>query len=199
MSKRVGCNVMQNHFRFCEIIYLPLLVNIAYPASCNFKTDREDVELLLCRGYDREKYDENDYADLSKNFKLNLAYWMMNTMLVVAFIWALTYNFRLFKYVKSDEWRTLVQNHRTKKLMTSRMKQQNLMEMVREEVDEYDNYQRHIMKKELEYVLKINDTWAFERMYTFTSFKGGHGRSYGRVIFNIFAALLVFVQTIQLK
>ena len=46
-SKHV--NLFRVYWWICEALYLPLLVNVAWPATCNFRTEREAIELLDCK------------------------------------------------------------------------------------------------------------------------------------------------------
>ena len=65
--------------------------------------------------------------------------------------------------------------------------------------DKYCDYQRVVMKKELEFVLKMNNTWNSKRMYTFSSFKGEKLRKYHRITSNAFATTLILINSMQAK
>lgn len=52
-----------------------------------------------------------------------------------------------------------------------------------------------MQKKEIEYVLHINNIWSTEKYFTFSSFTGGLSAMYHRIIFNLFAAAIVFINS----
>ena len=60
-------------------------------------------------------------------------------------------------------------------------------------------HEEHVQKKEVEYVLGINKLWATEKYYTFSSFRGGFGAIYHRIIFNVFAGVLIFINSSQFE
>ena len=47
-GSEIGVNFAKVGFMACEIVYLPLLVNIAWAGMCNFQTTRDDIELVDC-------------------------------------------------------------------------------------------------------------------------------------------------------
>ena len=54
-------------------------------------------------------------------------------------------------------------------------------------------HEEYVQRKELEYALSINETWRFERMFTYSSFHMGWFAKYHRIIFNLFATAMVLV------
>ena len=47
--------------------------------------------------------------------------------------------------------------------------------------------------------MSVNNIWAFERMYTYSSFKGAYWSKYHRIIFNLFAICMVLLNTFASK
>ena len=73
----------------------------------------------------------------------------------------------------------------------------NPSEMLEKEVDDpvKPSHDEYVNKKELEFALSVNNSWAFERMYTYSSFKGAYWSKYHRIIFNIFAICMVLINS----
>lgn len=78
-------NFYRLYFWICEIMFLPCLVNVAWPATCNFRTEREAIELLNCK---------------APQYEYGMVYWwIMKALLAMSYFWALGYNFMLFKVI----------------------------------------------------------------------------------------------------
>ena len=43
-----SCNFYRYFFWFLEILYVPLLFNVSFPATCRFFTEREAIEMANC-------------------------------------------------------------------------------------------------------------------------------------------------------
>lgn len=141
-------NIFRIYWWVCEVLYLPLLVNVAWPATCNFRTEREAIEELL--------------IDCKSGGMLR--WWLMKVMLTMSYVWALGYNIMLLKIINQNKITTAF-------------------------------HEEHVQKKEVEYALGINKLWSTEKFYTFSSFKGDFGAIYHRIIFNVFAGILVFINS----
>ena len=145
-------NIFRIYWWICEIMYLPLLVNVAWPATCNFRTEREAIEELL--------------IDCKSGGMLR--WWLMKVMLTLSYVWALGYNVMLLKIINQNKITTAF-------------------------------HEEHVQKKEVEYALGINKLWSTEKFFTFSSFKGDFGAIYHRIIFNVFAGILVFINSSQFE
>jgi len=78
-------NFFRWYFWLCEIMYLPFLVNVAWPATCNFRTEREAIQLLDCKG---------------PQYEYGMVYWWcMKGLLFLSYVWAFGYNLMLFKFI----------------------------------------------------------------------------------------------------
>ena len=147
-------NFFRWYFWLCEIMYLPFLVNVAWPATCNFRTEREAIQLLNCKG---------------PQYEYGMVYWwIMKGLLCLSYFWAVGYNLMLFKFIYQNKITT-------------------------------EFHEEFVQKKEVEYVLHINNIWSSEKYYTFSSFKGGLSAMYHRIIFNIFAMIIVFINSSQFE
>ena len=47
-GSEIGINIFKVAFMICEILYLPLLVNVAWPGMCNFWAASDEIELVNC-------------------------------------------------------------------------------------------------------------------------------------------------------
>merc|ERR1719266_1097894 len=74
-------NIFRVYWWICEALYLPLLVNVAWPATCNFRTEREAIELLDCK---------------SRGW---VSWSLMKVMLFFSYVWAVGYNLMLLKII----------------------------------------------------------------------------------------------------
>ena len=86
-GSEIGINISKVAFMICEILYLPLLVNVAWPGMCNFWAVSDDIETVNC----------NVTFGSQKQYQ-----WTTKLMVVVAYIWPLVYNLRLFLYIKKE-------------------------------------------------------------------------------------------------
>ena len=143
-------NIFRVYWWLCEAFYLPMLVSVAWPATCNFRTEREAITLLDCKAGGM------------------VAWWVMKVMLGLAYFWAVGYNVMLFKIITQNKITTAF-------------------------------HEEHVQKKEVEYVLGINKIWSTEKFYTFSSFRGGFAAIYHRIIFNVFAGVMVFINSTQFE
>ena len=83
--KRGGCQFYRVWFWIMEIMMLPLLFNISWPATCNFWSARDAIELIDCK--------EDGMA----------VYWIMKSVKIFAFICALAYNGYLFAILNRNK------------------------------------------------------------------------------------------------
>ena len=135
-------------------MYLPFLINVAWPATCNFRTEREAIQLLDCKG---------------PQYEYGMAYWwFMKFLLFMSYVWAVGYNLMLFKFIYQNKITTAY-------------------------------HEEAVQKKEVEFVLRINNLWSTEKFFTFSSFQGGLSSMYHRIIFNIFCGALVFINSSQFE
>ena len=82
-------NFFRWYFWLCEIMYMPFLINVAWPATCNFRTEREAIQLLDCKG---------------PQYENGMVYWwIMKGMLCMSYFWALGYNFMLYKFLYQNK------------------------------------------------------------------------------------------------
>lgn len=87
-------DIFKFYFFACEALFLPLLVNVAWPGMCKFQSNREDIEVLDC----------------GSTFKNRQWYaWILKVLVVIAYIFAVAYNLRLFLYVKKEQKRKRAQ------------------------------------------------------------------------------------------
>ena len=43
-----SCNIYRGFFWFMELMFVPLLVNVSWPASCKFWSERDAIEFVDC-------------------------------------------------------------------------------------------------------------------------------------------------------
>ena len=84
-QKRSGCNFYSVWFWIMEIMMLPLLFNISWPATCNFWSARDAIELTDCK--------EDGMP----------SYWIMKSVKILAFISAIAYNGYLFAILNRNK------------------------------------------------------------------------------------------------
>ena len=75
------CNIYRVFFWFMEIMYIPLLINVSWPASCKFWTAREAVTFVNC--------EENG----------TIRFWAIKSVMIGAYLMAVLYNVQLFGYI----------------------------------------------------------------------------------------------------
>ena len=86
-------------------MFVPLLVNVAWPATCNFRTNRDDVFLIDCK----DKYIDIGRAEWEEVAPNGKFYWyVMKVQMIISYIWAVCYNLKLTEIVKIDDWYTQV-------------------------------------------------------------------------------------------
>ena len=87
-SKRVNpCNIYRIWFWIMEIMLVPCLFNISWPATCDFWTDREAIQdqITTCE-------DDGIYV-----------YYGMKALKVLAFLFAVGYNMYLWKIINKNK------------------------------------------------------------------------------------------------
>ena len=84
-TRSSGCNFYRFWFWVMEIMMLPLLINVSWPATCNFWTARDAIELTDCKE------------------KGELIYWLMKCMKIFAFFCALGYNGWLLSVLRRNK------------------------------------------------------------------------------------------------
>ena len=75
------CNIYRVFFWFMEIMYIPLLINVSWPASCKFWTERDALYFIDC------KEDGMMY------------YYALKGVMGGAYLLAILYNIQLFNYI----------------------------------------------------------------------------------------------------
>lgn len=76
------CNVYRFYFWLMEVLYVPLLLNVSWPAACKFWSEREAIQLTDC----------NKEED-------PVMYWVVKGMLCLAYLLNILYNSQLFAYI----------------------------------------------------------------------------------------------------
>lgn len=76
-----SCNVYRLYFWVMEIMFVPLLINVSWPASCKFWSERDAVEFVNC---------EEDGT---------IYYWSIKGIMCGSYLMAILYNFQLFGYI----------------------------------------------------------------------------------------------------
>ena len=136
------CNVYRLYFWLMEILFIPMLLNVSWPASCKFWTAREAVTFVNC--------EENG----------TIHFWAIKSVMIGAYLMAVLYNVQLFGYIYRNKISTQF-------------------------------HEQAVQKKEVEYSYGINKIWSTEKFFTFSSFKGGIGSIYHRIVFNAFCILFI--------
>ena len=76
-----SCNIYRLYFWLMEILFVPLLINVSWPASCKFWSERDAVEFVNCEE------------------KGQMRYWIIKGIMCAAYLMALMYNYQLFSYI----------------------------------------------------------------------------------------------------
>ena len=84
-SKKQGCTIYRIWFWVMEIMLIPLLLNISWPATCNFWTERDAITLIDCK---------EDGP---------VTWWIMKALQIAAFIMALLYNIYLLYILEKNK------------------------------------------------------------------------------------------------
>ena len=69
-----GCNVYRFYFWFMELMYVPLLLNVSWPATCKFWSERDAVTFIDCT-------EDGD-----------IYFWSLKGILIAAYLLAFLYN-----------------------------------------------------------------------------------------------------------
>ena len=80
-----SCNIYRLYFWLMELLFVPILINISWPASCKFWTERDAITLVTC--------EENG----------TIQYWAIKGVLCGAYLMALLYNVQLFGYIHRNK------------------------------------------------------------------------------------------------
>ena len=75
------CNVYRLYFWFMEIIFVPLLFNMSWPATCKFWSERDAITFIDCTE------DGTIY------------YWILKGLMCGGYAMACLYNIQLFSYI----------------------------------------------------------------------------------------------------
>ena len=84
-NARSCCNIYRIYFWIMEILYVPFLFNVSWPASCKFWSERDAIEFIDC-------HEEGE-----------LKYWALKGILIGSYIMAVLYNLQLFSYIYSNK------------------------------------------------------------------------------------------------
>lgn len=76
-----SCNIYRLYFWLMEIMLVPFLINVSWPASCKFWSERDAVQFVNC-----EEHGE-------------IRYWIIKGIMISSYIIALLYNYQLFSYI----------------------------------------------------------------------------------------------------
>lgn len=79
------CNIYRFYFWMMEILFIPLLINVSWPASCKFWTERDAVYFIDCK-------EDGD-----------LYYWALKGIMAGSYLLALLYNLQLFSYIYGNK------------------------------------------------------------------------------------------------
>ena len=80
-----SCNVYRVYFWLMEILYVPLLFNVSWPASCKFWSERDAIKFIDCT------------EDGS------LYYWALKGLMGGSYLMAVLYNVQLFSYIYQNK------------------------------------------------------------------------------------------------
>ena len=84
-NARSCCNIYRVYFWIMEIMYVPFLFNVSWPASCKFWSERDAIEFIDC-------HEEGE-----------LKYWALKGILIGSYVMAVLYNLQLFSYIYSNK------------------------------------------------------------------------------------------------
>lgn len=70
-----SCNIYRLYFWLMEIMFVPLLINVSWPASCKFWSERDAVEFVTCEEHG------------------NIRYWIIKGIMYGSYIMAVLYNY----------------------------------------------------------------------------------------------------------
>ena len=76
-----SCNIYRLYFWLMEIMLVPLLINVSWPASCKFWSERDAVEFVTCEEHG------------------NIRYWIIKGIMCGSYLLAVLYNYQLFSYI----------------------------------------------------------------------------------------------------
>lgn len=79
------CNVYRFYFWMMEILYIPFLLNVSWPASCKFWTERDAVYFINCK-------EEGSYI-----------FWGLKGIMGGAYLLGLLYNLQLLSYILQNK------------------------------------------------------------------------------------------------
>ena len=75
------CNIYRLYFWLMELLFIPMLLNVSWPASCKFWTERDAVKFVNC--------EENG----------TIHYWAIKGVMCLSYLMAILYNVQLFGYI----------------------------------------------------------------------------------------------------
>jgi len=79
------CNIYRIYFWFMEVMYVPFLLNVSWPATCKFWSERDAISFVDC------KEDGPLY------------YWALKGLMCGSYLMAILYNFQLFSYIYKNK------------------------------------------------------------------------------------------------
>lgn len=80
-----SCNIYRVYFWFMELMFIPLLLNVSWPATCKFWSERDAVTFIDCTE-DGQIY-----------------YWALKGIMIASYIMALLYCLQLFSYIHNNK------------------------------------------------------------------------------------------------
>jgi len=92
-----GCNVYRLYFWWMEIVFVPLLFNMSYPATCKFWSERDAITFVDCHE-DGQIY-----------------YWVLKGLMCGGYLMAGLYNIQLFSYIFRNKISTEFHEHAVQK------------------------------------------------------------------------------------
>lgn len=79
------CDVYRVYFWVMEIMFVPLLFNVSWPATCKFWSERDAIEFVDC---------EEDGS---------LYYWSLKGLMIGSYLMAILYCLQLFSYIHNNK------------------------------------------------------------------------------------------------
>ena len=76
-----SCNLYRLFFWFMEIMFIPLLLNVSWPASCKFWSERDAITFVDCKEHGA------------------IYYWALKGVMCGSYLVALLYNVQLYGYI----------------------------------------------------------------------------------------------------
>ena len=79
------CNIYRVFFWFMEILYIPLIFNVSWPANCKFYSERDAV----------------DFTDCTEDG--TLYFWGLKGIMFGCYVLAILYNMQLYCYIRQNK------------------------------------------------------------------------------------------------